>query len=195
MKQCSKCHEIKELSKFTPYKDKKDGLRNICKSCRNIEAKIIFKNYSEEKKKEYREKQNLANKKYREAHKEQTREAQKRWREKDENKDKIRKSSREWARENTLSSRLRHLRATYGLTDSEYKALLIKQNGRCAICREKKGNELQSLAVDHCHKDNKVRGLLCINCNTALGHFKDSIEILENAIKYIKESRNDCAIM
>jgi len=41
--------------------------------------------------------------------------------------------------------------------------------------------------VDHCHTSNKIRGLLCTNCNTSLGGFKESVSNLENAVKYIKE--------
>jgi hypothetical protein len=44
------------------------------------------------------------------------------------------------------------------------------------------------LAVDHCHKTGKIRGLLCHYCNIALGGFKDSIESLKKAIKYLEGS-------
>jgi hypothetical protein len=43
------------------------------------------------------------------------------------------------------------------------------------------------LAVDHCHTTGKIRGLLCSKCNPALGAFNDNIEILNSAIKYLKE--------
>lgn len=55
----------------------------------------------------------------------------------------------------------------------------------CQICNKK--DPRRSLAIDHCHKTGIIRGLLCDNCNKALGCFKDSIENLENAIKYLKE--------
>ena len=42
------------------------------------------------------------------------------------------------------------------------------------------------LVVDHDHKTGKVRGLLCHNCNRALGLLKDSTEYLENCISYLK---------
>lgn len=42
------------------------------------------------------------------------------------------------------------------------------------------------LVVDHCHDTGIVRGLLCHNCNRALGLFKDKIEVLKNAIKYLE---------
>ena len=69
----------------------------------------------------------------------------------------------------------------YNLVDGGLEELKIKQDFKCAICKEE-----TNLAVDHCHNSTKVRGLLCNNCNNGLGRFKDSIELLENAIKYLK---------
>lgn len=40
-------------------------------------------------------------------------------------------------------------------------------------------------SIDYCHKTNKIRGLLCSNCNTALGLVKDSKDILGKMIKYL----------
>jgi len=45
------------------------------------------------------------------------------------------------------------------------------------------------LAVDHCHVSGKIRGLLCFHCNSSLGKMKDSVEILQNAIDYLKKNR------
>ena len=69
----------------------------------------------------------------------------------------------------------------HGLPDGGLEELKIKQNFKCAICKEQ-----TDLAVDHCHNSMKIRGLLCNNCNNGLGRFKDSTELLENAIKYLK---------
>ena len=76
------------------------------------------------------------------------------------------------------------------LQEGEYRELLEKQNGNCAICkkpekRRDKFGRLKSLAVDHCHTDGHVRGLLCADCNVALGYFGDSPDILESAIRYL----------
>jgi hypothetical protein len=80
-----------------------------------------------------------------------------------------------------------------GLTQIEtYEILLQKQNNVCAICKEEntatRQGRSKKMAIDHCHKTLKVRGLLCSQCNSALGLFDDSIEILESAIKYLKNS-------
>lgn len=80
----------------------------------------------------------------------------------------------------------------FGITALEYEMMHKKQNGKCAICgkpesaNDKHKTELRQLAVDHCHKKGKVRGLLCTNCNLGIGQFKDSISILKKAIKYLK---------
>jgi hypothetical protein len=59
----------------------------------------------------------------------------------------------------------------YGLSPADFDRMAIEQNGLCAICRRK---PQRWLCVDHCHTTNKVRGLLCDNCNTALGLLDDN---------------------
>ena len=77
------------------------------------------------------------------------------------------------------------LKFEYGLTLENYDKMSLAQDGNCAICGGK--NKLHGkLAVDHCHKTKKVRGLLCHNCNLGLGNFHESISKLESAICYLK---------
>lgn len=73
------------------------------------------------------------------------------------------------------------------ITAEDYLKLLKDQNGKCAICKFKPENGDNRLAVDHDHGTKKVRGLLCSKCNTALGLFKDDVEILDEAISYLKK--------
>lgn len=68
----------------------------------------------------------------------------------------------------------------------DYNKLFIEQNGCCKICKRPQTEFKKKLAVDHCHITGKTRGLLCNNCNTILGHAKDNIKTLQNAIKYLK---------
>ena len=82
----------------------------------------------------------------------------------------------------------------YGITLQDYNKMLEDQKGVCYICglpetvvRNKKTGTKIALAVDHCHTKGTVRRLLCARCNKGLGGFKDNIESLENAIKYLKE--------
>ena len=83
---------------------------------------------------------------------------------------------------------LKFIRNRYGLTAEAYEAMLKKQGSRCAIC---KGD--CRLYVDHCHSTGAVRGLLCQNCNSGLGTFKDNIDLLEEAISYLNQSRMQIA--
>lgn len=80
---------------------------------------------------------------------------------------------------------LRNRMSLYGITLKDYNNLFKQQNGLCAICSKKAKNKFE-LNVDHCHKTNIVRGLLCRKCNTGLGHFRDSIELLERGALYLQ---------
>jgi hypothetical protein len=83
----------------------------------------------------------------------------------------------------------------YGISGTDFVAMKEKQNGLCAICNkpetQKKRNsqETMDLAIDHCHKTHKIRGLLCSACNQGLGRFKDDVGLLESAIEYLKRNK------
>lgn len=78
------------------------------------------------------------------------------------------------------------LKSIYGITLEDYEIMYSKQSGKCLICNSFKNNKgKDGLVVDHCHTNGNVRGLLCFECNTGLGRFKDNIVLLENAIKYL----------
>lgn len=77
----------------------------------------------------------------------------------------------------------------YGVTTEAYDAALEAQGHRCAICRTDKAaarHSHYSWRVDHCHATDKVRGLLCHNCNIAMGLLKENMETLEAMINYLK---------
>lgn len=82
------------------------------------------------------------------------------------------------------------LRCKYNLEIEEYDMLVQEQNNKCRICDQEVIPTIShdKLIVDHNHKTGKVRGLLCHKCNKALGLFKDSITIIQNAIKYLEKS-------
>ncbi len=79
----------------------------------------------------------------------------------------------------------------YRLSQDNFDELFIKQNGVCAICglsesQFSKYGKIKRLSIDHCHKTDKIRGLLCVACNTGLGGFKDNIDIMASAISYLQ---------
>ncbi|PRY38416.1 recombination endonuclease VII [Spirosoma oryzae] len=80
----------------------------------------------------------------------------------------------------------RNLRNRYGITLDQYNQLLHRQNRCCRICGTHEDLEGKSLAVDHCHSSGKIRGLLCSNCNTALGKVRDNVVILHSMIHYLQ---------
>ena len=55
----------------------------------------------------------------------------------------------------------------------------------CLICKTSQDNLTKRLVVDHDHKTNKIRGLLCTNCNLGIGNLKENISYLKNAILYL----------
>lgn len=78
-----------------------------------------------------------------------------------------------------------NLKKAYGISSKEYQEKLKNQNYSCAICGEQQ--KTKALAVDHCHSTGKVRELLCGTCNTGLGQFKDSPELLLKAADYLRK--------
>lgn len=68
----------------------------------------------------------------------------------------------------------------------DYALLLEKQNGCCAICSKSEKDNGQRLAIDHNHSTHQVRALLCRNCNTGLGAFKDDETLMSKAIEYLR---------
>ena len=77
------------------------------------------------------------------------------------------------------------LKRVYGITEEEYNLRLEEQGGKCAICRQPATNFKVRLAVDHNHKTERIRGLLCGNCNHILGKCKDSLDVIQNAYCYL----------
>ncbi len=75
----------------------------------------------------------------------------------------------------------------YRLSADNYNKMWWDQEGKCAICKGKCITG-KALSIDHCHKTNEVRGLLCSRCNTALGLLEDDIDRLKTAIDYLKSS-------
>jgi hypothetical protein len=100
------------------------------------------------------------------------RDAQRRWRERNPENAKKRNRDNEYRRK-------------YGISLEQYDEMLMAQDGVCAICATSCDTGM-NLAVDHCHDTKKVRGLLCKNCNTAIGLLKEDVENMNKAINYIK---------
>lgn len=90
-------------------------------------------------------------------------------------------------------------RYRYGLEPSDVGALWRGQGCRCAICQREEGDPRfhgRVPFVDHDHVSGRVRGLLCLSCNTGLGKANDSAEVLKRAYDYLASTPRSipCAV-
>ena len=187
-KICSKCKKRKKLSKFHKNKLMKNRITGWCKKCFQEYKKINkekIKAYQKWYNKQYKEKAKL----WRLKNAKRLKKLKKEHYEK--NKKRILKTVKAYRAKHPKRRKNSELKANFDITLKEYYFLLKKQNGRCAICGQKEtrivNGKLSKLAVDH--KEDKIRGLLCMKCNRALGMFKDDIQILQNAIRYLKKQK------
>jgi hypothetical protein len=157
MKRCKHCREEKPLDDFYTDRKARDGRRPECKSC------------------------NLARRKARyEANPRPYIERVLKWqRENPErvraNMDRFRASGKK-----KVADRKSHLKRKYGLTLEAFDALLASQGGGCAICGKADVDN-----VDHDHVTGRVRGILCFNCNVAIGHVAEDEDRLGAAMAYL----------
>ena len=113
-----------------------------------------------------------------------------------------RRSVGKWRKSNALQVRVERLQRRHKLSISQYNALLVSQQGVCAICKQKetttqKNGVLQRLSVDHDHRccpgkqscGKCFRGLLCNRCNVALGLLAENPERMVAMIAYIGITR------
>ena len=85
----------------------------------------------------------------------------------------------------TRPSRWRDAKRKYGVNLAAFEALLHRQGGLCAICRE----PLTKPYIDHCHETGQVRGLLCRWCNLGIGHLREDPRIIHAAAVYVARNR------
>jgi len=86
-----------------------------------------------------------------------------------------------WNKSRTFKS----LEKTLGISQNQYDAL-ISLYPECPACGRTEGVRGHSLAVDHCHTTGVIRGMLCPECNLALGNIRDSVETLYRLIFYLE---------
>ena len=91
--------------------------------------------------------------------------------------DKVKRQAKDWRRRNPEKTRgiiwRSKLKRVYGLTENDYEAMWRRQGGRCGLCGRmmiRHGKTRAKASIDHDHVSGRVRGLLCGQCNTVLGH-------------------------
>lgn len=102
-------------------------------------------------------------------------------------KDCSNKKNKEWRDKNKDKIKNRRLIYRYNITLENFNKMVKNQNGKCEICGiiPKEG-----LKVDHDHKTDQVRSLLCYNCNVALGNIRDNPLISIKIARYLKKHRD-----
>lgn len=188
MKSCTRCNIDKPFNRYTKDKSTKDGLSRWCKDCKALSDKRYrtgpggFKR-DETIVREIDEKL-FANGK--------TGRGSGSKRSDEERLEAYKKSSKQLVHshpslppqkspEGKIRAKDLRYRRQYGITLEQYDEMYAEQEGKCWICME----SLENLCVDHCHSNGTVRKLLCSNCNSGLGFFKDNVVFMKRAIKYL----------
>jgi hypothetical protein len=82
-------------------------------------------------------------------------------------------------------TRRHHFKRRYGITHKQVMELIKGASNKCQIC----GAEFSlnnKPHIDHDHKSNRIRGVLCRKCNSGIGLFDDKIDLLKRAIGYLQ---------
>lgn len=123
---------------------------------------------------------------------EQNRQSQQRYLEDEDRKAAHKAACKRWHEKNPDYKKEYSLKRKFGITLADYNAMLDEQGGVCAVCGQPESlvdprtKTVRDLAVDHDHEIGNVRGLLCRNCNTAIGLFGDDLDRIRSALEYLE---------
>ena len=169
-KRCPKCGKTKPLTfdHFYRSKQTRSGFKPWCKVCVNADNRARDRANPEALKERVLRSRN---------------------RSPESKKAHVRRSAR-WRAANKLRWHDTRVSTKYGVPRGWLTEQLERTKGCCEICGAEHLTDTHPrlLSVDHCHTTDKVRGLLCGNCNLGLGHFKDDPTLLRAAIRYLKRT-------
>jgi len=100
--------------------------------------------------------------------------------------DRVKKYKAKWRSRNRDTIALHAIHKAYAITADRYQSMLVSQNGVCAICRGVNVSG-KRLSIDHDHATGHVRGLLCLQCNSGLGQFRDDPARIRLAAEYLEK--------
>ena len=187
-KRCRDCGELKELDAFPRTPRRKDGRGTYCKTCYSVRARAHRERKAAKEGRVIRERRSVpAGMRFC-----PTCKAVKTFEEFPRNRStrdglapycKPCHNARGKASRERLygGGREYHLRHRYGLTSAEVDAMIEAQGGTCATCPG------PAQHVDHDHRTGKVRGVLCFNCNQALGNVRDDATTLARLGRYLRQ--------
>ncbi|MEU6027833.1 endonuclease VII domain-containing protein [Streptomyces tauricus] len=178
-KRCSGCERVLPLAAFARDRNRLDGLQVRCRECVAEYGAAHYRRRREAEGKAVREKVDVPA-------------GHKLCRTCGEVK-----PHREWHRNSSasdgLSTRCKacrvvqgrqgHLKRQYGMTEAERDEMVAPQMGLCVICLK-----APAVHVDHCHETGRVRGVLCFNCNSAIGKLGDDPDAVRRAAAYLEGS-------
>ena len=177
-KRCNHCKENKSLGDFGECISYKDGLNIVCRECSSIKGKkYYYANLEENRNKKRRTAQTRIQNGKIAIYRERTLEASSKWHKEywQNNKDLIKERVRQ---------------RVHGIIPEQFNQMLDEQGGVCKICGKPetatRSGAVKTLGVDHDHDTGEIRGLLCQNCNTALGLAQDSSILLGKMTAYLK---------
>jgi len=98
------------------------------------------------------------------------------------NPEKVQANNLRHKRTHRENAKYAHLLKKYGVTRERYEQMLSEQRGCCAICKRLMGVPV----VDHNHRTGQVRRLLCKDCNSGLGYFREDRHALLSAVQYLE---------
>lgn len=168
MKRCTACDEVLPTAMFLPKGKTRRGLRPECRTCTKLRDQAVYQNSRERHLAHSRKQRGVLDDETRRRYAGPGR--------------RRRKDDPEWRRRQDLERTARR----YGLTVDDYDVMLAAQGGGCAICGAPP-SESRRHHIDHDHETGVVRGLLCSNCNTAMGRFGDDPERLMEALRYLQD--------
>lgn len=171
-KICKSCGKEKSSSDFW-------NLHSTCKVCRSVEHKMWVEKNRDKLRKYKRE--------VYQHHIEQHRSYNRNYHRMYQKKDKVKEKRHEHYLRYKEQHRDKRLQSLYGITQIEYNEMFIIQDGCCAICGKHQTYQNKPMCVDHNHSTNEVRGLLCRNCNLAIGFIKENTVILKKMVEYLSK--------
>jgi prolyl oligopeptidase PreP (S9A serine peptidase family) len=106
------------------------------------------------------------------------------------NKELILARNKKYNKENPDKRKSAILKYEYGITLDQYNEMFKEQEGKCAICQRHQNKLTRTLCVDHDHKTNKVRALLCLTCNTDVSVVENRLEEMTNYLNKYRKNLN-----
>ncbi len=213
---CRKCGETKSLEDFSPHAAGKYGRQSRCKACHLAANSARYHANIEVE----REKARVRSEEYRALHPEKVAASRAAWSSRNPGADRASKDAyqernraainktkaatyardpakhRKWVLANKdrqkKIQRKSHLKRKFGLTLEQFDAMLVEQDGRCAICGTNNPGT-RTWHVDHDHATNQVRGLLCNGCNKGIGMLGEDPARLLAAERYLQKHRRKIA--